>query len=85
MFVELAKKLREVNSDLSILLHVDGTLFTLGVFNPKEDVAYYSFSSSNLFEVYSRVNHYITCLKDSDKMNDLVKEVTNGNLEVVNV
>lgn len=85
MFIELAKKLRDIDSNLSLMLSVDNTLFTLGVYNPSENVAYYSFSSTDLLETYQRVNKYISCLGSATKMSNFVEEVTNGNWEVVNV
>lgn len=85
MFIELAKKLRDVDSYLSLILSVDDTLFTLGVYSPKENITYYSFSSTDLLETYQRVNKYISCLGSTSKMSNLIEEVTNGNWEVVNV
>lgn len=85
MFIELAKKLREANEDLSLTLSVDGTLFTIGIQDLKNDVIYYSYSSSNLMETYYKVNHYINCLKDPVKMRHYIDGVEKGNWEVVNV
>jgi hypothetical protein len=74
MFVELSKKLSEVDNSLGIVLNVSKNIFTVGVYSSYTDIIY-SFSSTDLLEAYQKVDNFINCLKSSEEFDKLVKEI----------
>ena len=74
MFVELSKKLSNVDDSLGIVLNVRKNIFTIGVYSSYTDVIY-SFSSTNLLEAYQKVDNFIDCLRSSEKFDNLMREI----------
>lgn len=81
MIFELTKKLEELDGSLSLKVSTEGNITCVEVVS---DIigTMYSFSSTDRLEVYAKVLRYIDCLKDYDKFESLIKEVTNEPLEV---
>jgi hypothetical protein len=83
MFLELVKKLRDIDDSLSISLRLsDDNIYTISVDGMWEFGGLYSFSSPDIVECYNQVNYYISCLTDNDKFDKLVEKITTESLEV---
>ena len=81
MIFELTKKLEELDGSLSLKVSTEGNITCIEVIS---DIigTMYSFSSTDRLEVYTKVSRYIDCLKDYDKFEELLREVTDEPLEV---
>lgn len=81
MIFELTKKLEEVDGSLSLKVSTEGNITCIEVVS---DIigTMYSFSSTDRLEVYTKILRYIDCLKDYDKFESLLREVTDEPLEV---
>ena len=83
MFVELARKLKDADSNFKLSLHIskDG-VYTLSVDAMDMAGEYYSFSSTSLLECYNKVYYFAEALGDTDKFNKLVNDILNIPMEV---
>lgn len=81
MIIELSKRLGEVSEDLSLVVKSMDNIFTMGIYAENIGVIY-SFSSTDKSETYSKISYFIDCLNDEDKMEELINEVSNVELEV---
>ena len=83
MFVELARKLKDADSNLRLSLHIsmDG-LYTLTVDAMNIGGDYYSYSSTSLLECYNKVYDFVEALGDTDKFNKLIDDILNIPMEV---
>lgn len=81
MIIELSKRLGEVSDELSLVVKYNDNIFTMGIYAQDIGVIY-SFSSTDKAETYSKINHFIDCINDEDKMEELIKEISNVELEV---
>jgi hypothetical protein len=83
MFVELARKLKDTDSNFKVSLHLsnDG-VYTLSV-DAMDDIGeYYSYSSTSIVECYNKVYSFIEALGDTDKFNKLFNDILNIPMEV---
>lgn len=81
MIIELSKRLGEVSDDLSLVVKSNDNIFTMGIYAQDIGIIYF-FSSTDKAETYSKINYFIDCLNDEDKMEELIKEISNVELEV---
>ena len=83
MFVELARKLKDADSNLRLSLHLskDG-VYTLSVDAMDIVGEYYSYSSTSLLECYNKVYDFVEALGDTDKCNKLIDDILNIPMEV---
>jgi len=74
MILALSKKLSSIDSELSIMVNVYDGITTIGVHH---DVLgdFYTFSSTNELEVFSRVNEFINSLDDGNKFFSFIREI----------
>lgn len=80
MELELAKRLNEVDKDLSLLVSYDGTTIELGVESSDIGIIY-SYITTNILEAYNKVNEFIDCLKSPEKFDSLIKSILEEPLE----
>ena len=83
MLLELARKInKQSNGEFSLMVDVDGNVYTLGVYSDIGII--YSMSSTSVEECYERVNKFIDSFDDDDKFESFIKEVVNEKFEVAN-
>lgn len=83
MFVELARKLKDADSNFKVSLHLSNEgVYTLSVDAMDMLGEYYSYSSTSLLECYEKVWNFIEALGDTDKFNKLLNEILNIPMEV---
>ena len=83
MFVELARKLKDADSNLRLSLHLSGDgVYTLSVDAIDMLGEYYSYSSTSLLECYNKVYDFVEALGDTDKFNKLIDDILNIPMEV---
>lgn len=83
MFVELARRLKDADSNFKVSLHLsnDG-VYTLSV-DAMDDIGeYYSYSSTSILECYEKVYNFVEALGDTDKFNKLLNDILNIPMEV---
>lgn len=82
MFVELARKLKDADSNLRLSLHLDEYgVYTLSVDTMDMVGEYYSYSSTSLLECYNKVYEFVEALGDSEKFNKLINDILNIPME----
>lgn len=83
MFVELARKLKDTDSNFKVSLHLSSEgVYSLSV-DAMDDIGeYYSYSSTSLLECYEKVWNFIEALGDTEKFNKLLHEIMNIPMEV---
>lgn len=83
MFVELARKLKDTDSNFKVSLNLSNEgVYTLSVDAMDELGEYYSYSSTSLLECYEKVWNFIEALGDTEKFNKLLNEILNMPMEV---
>lgn len=84
MFLELVKRLRDIDDSLSLSLNISqDNVWTISIDSMSTNGYMYSFSSTDIKECYDKVSNYIDCLDDNDKFIKLIEEIINIPLEVV--
>lgn len=85
MFLELVKKLRDVDDNLSLSLNISkDNVWTISIDGMEYGGYLYSFSSTDIKECYDKVEYFIECLNDSDKFTALLEDILANTFEVVN-
>ena len=85
MFLELVKKLRDVDDSLSLSLNLsEDNVYTISIDGMEYGGYLYSFSSTDIKECYDKVAYFIECLDDSDKFVGLLEDILNEPFEVTN-
>ena len=83
MFVELARKLKDTDSNFKVSLNLSNEgVYTLSVDAMDMLGEYYSYSSTSLLECYEKVWNFIEALGDTEKFNKLLNEILNIPMEV---
>lgn len=83
MFLELARKLKDTDSNFKVSLHLSGDgVYTLSV-DAMDDIGeYYSYSSTSILECYEKVYNFVEALGDTEKFNKLLNDILNMPMEV---
>ena len=85
MFLELVKKLSDVDDNLTLSLNLSkDNVWTISIDGMEYGGYLYSFSSTDIKECYDKVDYFIGCLKDSDKFMSLVEDILENPFEVAN-
>lgn len=85
MFLELVKKLRDVDDNLSLSLNLSkDNVWTISIDGMEFGGYLYSFSSTNIKECYDKVGYFIECLNDVDKFANLLEDIIENPFEVAN-
>ncbi len=85
MFLELIKKLRDVDDSLSLSLNLsEDNVYTISIDGMEYGGYLYSFSSTDIKECYDKVEYFIDCLDDSDKFVGLLEDILSNPFEVAN-
>lgn len=83
MFLELVKRLRDVDESLSLCLNLSkDNVYTISIDGMEVGGYLYSFSSTDIKECYDKVEYFIQCLNDSDKFVKLIDNILNEPLGV---
>lgn len=81
MILDFSKRIGELDEDLSTIINVVDGMYTIGVF--AEGIGtIYSFSSTDVNEVYTKVNEFVDTLTDEEKFEELLEKIENEPLEV---
>ena len=84
MFIELVKRLRDIDDSLSLCLNISkDNVYTISIDGMESGGYLYSYSSTDIKECYNKVDYFIDCLDDNDKLIKLIEEITNVPLEVI--
>ena len=69
MFIELVKKLRDIDDSLSLCLNMSkDNVYTISIDGMEMGGYIYSFSSTDIKECYNKIDYFIDCLDDNDKL-----------------
>lgn len=85
MFLELVKKLRDVDDNLTLSLNLSkDNVWTISIDGMEYGGYLYSFSSTDIKECYDKVEYFIECLNDVDKFTSLLEDIIENPFEVAN-
>lgn len=83
MFLELVKRLRDVDESLMLCLNLSkDNVYTISIDGMEVGGYLYSFSSTDIKECYDKVEYFIQCLNDTDKFVKLMDNILNEPLGV---
>lgn len=83
MFLELVKRLRDIDSNLSLSLNLSkDNVYTISIDGMEVGGYLYSFSSTDIKECYDKVDYFIQCLNDTDKFVKLMDDILENPLGV---
>ena len=80
MIIDLAKRVSDIDEDMSIVINVNDGMYSLGVYANELGIMY-SYSSTDLTESYNRINKFVDALTSNEKMDKLMDEVLEESLE----
>lgn len=81
MLLELAKRLNDIDNDLSIKVNYNGKEITLAVTSSVIGDMY-SFTCYSVSEAYNKVVEFSKCLTDNERFDSLLDTIENMPLEV---
>lgn len=83
MFLELVKRLRDVDESLMLCLNLSkDNVYTISIDGMEVGGYLYSFSSTDIKECYDKVEYFIQCLRDTDKFVKLIDDILENPLGV---
>lgn len=83
MIEELLKRLSKVDNDVELRLSLSNNgVYTFSVYSNIIEDDLYSYSSTSLLECGNKINKFIDCLEDDNKLKNLIDEILNTPLEL---